>query len=256
MQDPTQRFSDRVENYAKYRPTYPRAVVEILAVECHLATASIIADIGSGTGILAQLFLDNGNRVLGVEPNREMREAGERLFADCMGFTSIAGTAESTTLPDHSVDFVTAGQAFHWFNREKARAEFTRILKPGGWVVLVWNDRRINSTPFLEAYEKLLLTYAIDYREVSHRLITDEVIASFFRPGEFKLKVFGHTRMQDLEGWKGGLLSASYTPQEGHPNYAPMLDELRSLFQAHQVNGMVPAEWDTKMYYGQLPFQK
>jgi ubiquinone/menaquinone biosynthesis C-methylase UbiE len=255
MQDPTQRFSDRVENYVRYRPTYPQAVVETLAVECRLKPASIIADIGSGTGILTKLFLDNGNRVQGVEPNREMREAGERLLVDCAGFASIATTAESTTLPDHSVDFVTAGQAFHWFNREKARAEFTRILKPGGWVVLVWNDRRINSTPFLEAYEKLLLTYTLDYREVSHRLITDEVIASFFRPGEFKLKIFDHTRMQDFEGWKGGLLSASYTPQEGHSNYAPMLDELRSLFQAYQVNGMVPAEWDTKMYYGQLPTQ-
>jgi ubiquinone/menaquinone biosynthesis C-methylase UbiE len=142
MQDPTQRFSDRVENYVRYRPTYPQVVVETLAVECHLTTASIIADIGSGTGILTKLFLDNGNRVL-VEPNREMREAGERLLVDCAGFTSIAATAESTTLPDHSVDFVTAGQAFHWFDREKARAEFTRILKPGGWVVLVWNDRRL-----------------------------------------------------------------------------------------------------------------
>jgi ubiquinone/menaquinone biosynthesis C-methylase UbiE len=185
-----------------------------------------------------------------------MREAGEQLLVDCAGFTSIAATAESTTLPDHSVDFVTAGQAFHWFDRAKARAEFTRTLKPGGWVVLIWNDRRTISTPFLVAYENLLLTFALDYQEVNHRLITDEVIASFFRPGEFKLKVFDHTRMQDYEDWKGGLLSASYTPQKGHPNYAPMLDELRSLFQVHQVNGMVPAEWDTRMYYGQLPFQE
>ncbi len=133
---------------------------------------------------------------------------------------------------------------------------FDAILKPGGWVVLIWNDRRTISTSFPAAYENLLLTFALDYQEANHRLIADEVIASFFRPGEFKQTVFDHTRMQDFEGWKGGLLSASYTPQEGHPNYAPMLDELRSLFQAHQVNGLVPAEWDTKMYYGQLSFQE
>jgi SAM-dependent methyltransferase len=252
VQDPTQRFSDRVENYVKYRPTYPKEILDVLKSECHLTTSSVIADVGSGTGILTKLFLDNGNNVLGIEPNREMREAGERLLSGYAGFTSIAATAESTTLLDHSVDFVTAGQSFHWFDREKVRAEFVRILKPGGWIVLVWNDRRVNSTPFLEAYEKLLLTWALDYREVTHRLITDEVIASFFWPAEFKQAVLFHQRMQDFEGWKGGLLSASYAPQEGHPNYAPMLDELHSLFQAHQMNGLVPVEWDTKMYYGQL----
>ena len=252
MRDPTQRFSDRVENYMKYRPTYPKEILDVLKAECRLTESSIIADIGSGTGILTKLFLDNGNHVFGIEPNREMREAGERLLSEYPGFTSIAATAESTTLPDHSVDFVTAGQAFHWFDREKVRAEFARILKPGGWVVLLWNDRRINSTPFLQAYEKLFLTFALDYQEVTHHLITEEVIASFFWPEEFKQAVLPHTRMQDFEGWKGGLLSASYTPQEGHPNYAPMLDELRSLFQVHQVNGMVPAEWDTKMYYGHI----
>ena len=251
--DPTQRFSDRVGNYVKYRPGYPAAVIDTLRTDCQLTGASVVADVGSGTGILTELFLKNGARVFGVEPNREMREAGERLLRGYPRFTSIAATAEATTLPAHSVDFVAAGQAFHWFDRRQARQEFRRILKPQGWVVLVWNKRRTEATPFLEAYEKLLLTYAIDYQTVTHRLITDEVIAAFFRPGVFKLKVFESSRLQDFEGCKGGLLSASYTPQAGHPNYEPMLAELRSIFEAHQVNGMVPFEYDTKMYYGQLP---
>jgi ubiquinone/menaquinone biosynthesis C-methylase UbiE len=252
MQDPTQRFSDRAENYIKYRPTYPQAVIETLVAECHLTAASIIADVGSGTGILAKLFLDNGNRVLGIEPNREMREAGERLLSEYPGFTSVAATAESTTLPDHSVDFVAAGQAFHWFDQEKTRAEFARILKPGGWVVLVWNDRRVNSTPFLEAYEKLLLTWALDYHKVNHRLITDKVIAAFFQPGEFKLKRLANQQLFDLEGVKGRLLSSSYAPEKGHPNHVPMLNDLRSIFQAHQVGGQVSFEYDTLVYYGQF----
>src|SRR5689334_15561560 len=134
MVDPTLRFSNRVDNYSKYRPTYPSAVLDLLAAECGLTSNALIADIGSGTGLLAELFLTNGNRVVGVEPNREMRAAGERLLANAPGFTSVDGTAEATTLAAGSVDFVTAGQAFHWFDRALARVEFARILKPEGWV--------------------------------------------------------------------------------------------------------------------------
>jgi ubiquinone/menaquinone biosynthesis C-methylase UbiE len=253
MMDPTQRFSDRVENYVKYRPHYPVAIIDTLRADCRLTGNSVIADVGSGTGILTELFLKSGAHVFGVEPNREMRVAGERLLEGYTRFTSIAATAEATTLPAHSVDFVAAGQAFHWFDRQQARQEFFRILKPQGWVVLIWNERRTEGTPFLEAYEKLLLTYAIDYTAVDHRLVTDEVVAAFFRPGVFKPKIFENSQPQDFEGCQGRLLSSSYIPQTGHPNYEPMLAELRSIFDAYQVNGMVSFEYDTKMYYGQLP---
>jgi SAM-dependent methyltransferase len=251
--DPTQRFSDRVENYVKYRPHYPTAVVDTLRADCRLTDDSVVADVGSGTGILTELFLKSGARVFGVEPNREMRTAAERLLGGYARFTSVAATAEATTLPAHSVDFVTAGQAFHWFDRQKARQEFRRMLKPQGWVVLVWNERRTKAMPFLEAYEKLLLTYATDYTSVDHRLITDEVIAAFFRPGAFKLKVFESSQLQDLEGCRGRLLSSSYAPQAGHPNHEPMLAELRRIFDAYQVNGLVSFDYETKMYYGHLP---
>ncbi len=253
MLDPTQRFSDRVENYVKYRPHYPAAIVDTLQADCGLTGDSVVADVGSGTGILTELFLKSGARVFGIEPNREMRAAGERLLQGYARFTSIAATAEATTLPAHSVDFVAAGQAFHWFDRQKVRQEFWRILKPQGWLVLIWNLRRTQASPFLEAYEKLLQTYAIDYAAVDHRLITDEIIAAFFRPGTFKLEVFENSQPQDFEGCQGRLLSASYTPRPDHPSYAPMLAELRSIFDAHQVKGMVSFEYDTKMYYGQLP---
>src|SRR5439155_23726894 len=153
--DPTQRFSDRVHNYVLYRPRYPTAILHPLKIDCRLTSGSIIADVGSGTGFLAEVFLSNGNRVFGIEPNPEMRQAGERLLASWPKFKSVAATAESTSLPDRSVDFVTGGQAFHWFDREACRAEFKRILRPDGWVVLVWNDRRTDSTAFLSAYEQL-----------------------------------------------------------------------------------------------------
>lgn len=147
MTDPTQRFSSRVENYSRYRPSYPRQVLELLFEECGLTAASIIADIGSGTGIMTRLFLENGNQVFAVEPNREMRQEAEWNLASYSHFVSVDATAEATTLRAGSVDFVVAAQAFHWFDREKVRPEFVRILKPEGWVVLVWNDRRPDSTP-------------------------------------------------------------------------------------------------------------
>ena len=137
MVDPTQCFSNRVENYARFRPYYPQAVPELLKAECGLTSASVIADVGSGTGVLSEMFLERGNRVFGVEPNEEMRKAGERLLERYPNFTSVAGTAEDTKLVTPSVDFVVAGQTFHWFDAARSRGEFARILRAGGWVALV-----------------------------------------------------------------------------------------------------------------------
>ena len=252
MKAPTLRFSNRVEYYIKYRPSYPDDVIEALGRECGLSGQSSIADIGSGTGLLSELFLKNGNRVLGVEPNREMREAGERLLQQYRNFTSVEGTAEATTLADHSVDFVTAGQAFHWFDRMKARAEFSRILKANGWVVLIWNDRLTDSSVFLRAYEALLQEFGTDYAAVDHRNVDADAITAFFAPQPVMLRKFENRQVFDFEGLKGRLLSSSYTPEPGHPNHQRMIDTLRALFDAHQVAGKVSFEYATLMYYGQL----
>src|SRR5262245_59197860 len=197
MKDVTQRFSSRVENYIKYRPGYPNEVIETLRSECGLTADSIIADVGSGPGILAEMFLKNGNEVYGVEPNREMREAGERLLKDYPRFRSVAARAEETALPDHSVDFVTAGQSFHWFDREKCRVEFVRTLKPGGRVVLIWNDRATTTTRFLIDFEKLLKDYSTDYEQIDHKQITDDVIRDFFGSDQFRLKQFNNSQVFD-----------------------------------------------------------
>lgn len=252
MRDPTRRFSTRVENYVKYRPDYPVAILDLLRGECGLTPACVIADIGSGTGISAQLFLANGNRVYGVEPNREMREAGERLLAQYPRFVSIAATAERTTLPDALADFIVAGQAFHWFDRESARTEFSRVLKPGGWVVLMWNERRVDDTPFLQDYERLLRTYSTDYAMVDHRQMDDSVLGAFFGPGGFRLARFDNAQQFDFEGLRGRLLSSSYAPEPAHPNYEPMLLELRCIFEAHRSHGTVTIAYDTNVYWGRL----
>jgi len=251
VSDPTKRFSSRVENYVRYRPGYPPEIVALLHAQCGLTSSSVIADIGSGTGMLSRLFLENGNRVFGVEPNQAMREAGEELLAESENFTSISGTAESTTLPAASVDFVTAAQAAHWFDRDKARQEFVRILAPRGWTALIWNDRRTDSTPFLREYENLLLTYSIDYREVQHRNMS-ETIDRFFAPARFQQSVLEMRQEFDYAGLEGRLLSSSYAPLSGHPNHAPMMAELRRIFDKYQVNRRVVMEYDTQVFYSQM----
>lgn len=248
--DPTKRFSNRVENYVRYRPGYPAEIIDLLRQECGLAQNSIAADIGSGTGKLSELFLKAGCNVFGVEPNKEMREAGERM--DFPNFTSIDGAAEATTLPGHSVDFITAGQAFHWFDHPKCHAEFSRILKPSGWVVIVWNDRSTNASPFLEDYEKLMLEFGTDYKEVNHRR-TDkpELIEKFFgTPPRFKN--FSNVQQFDFEGLKGRVLSSSYAPEAGQPKHEEMLAALKRIFDTRQKNGLVAFEYDTHVYYRHL----
>lgn len=254
MTDPTQRFSSRVANYVKYRPSYPTAIVDLLTTECGLTSDSTVADIGSGTGLLAELFLKVGNRVWGVEPNREMREAGEQLLRGYERFVSVAATAEATTLPDRSVDFITAGQAFHWFDRSRVGAEFARILKPHGWIALIWNERRTASTPFLRAYEQLLHTYSPDYAQVDHKQVDSDVIQAAFPALAFKTRSFDNQQRFDFDGVKGRLLSSSYAPEAGHPNHEPMLAELAAIFEQHQTHGEIVFEYDTRVNYGQLEF--
>src|SRR5215471_17721324 len=245
----TSRFSDRVENYILYRPGYPTAALETLQHECGLNSAHVIADIASGTGIGTRVLLENGNAVYGVEPNTDRREAGERLLADFPRFTSVNGKAEATSLSDASIDFVTSAQAAHWFDRVRAGQEFSRILKPSGWLVLLWNEREVDTTPFLGDYEQLLLTYGTDYADVRHEGTTDAV-HEFFDPEPYTERVFPLTQEFDYSGLEGRLLSSSYAPGPEHPKHSAMLSELRKLFEQHAQGGRVRFDYKTRVYFG------
>ena len=252
MSHSTTRFSSRVENYIKYRPSYPAQVIDWLRDQCGLSTNSVVADVGSGTGIFSQLLLLVVGRVYGIEPNREMREAGERLLGQHANFVSLNGTSEATTLPDHSVDLITAAQAFHWFDRTKTRQEFVRILKPDGWVALVWNGRREDSTPFLTAYEQMLLKYSTDYTQINHRNVDDAEVADFYAPGPMSILHVDNVQMFDYDGVKGRLLSSSYVPDVGQPNHEPMMRELEHIFAQHHQQDRIAFEYDTVVYLGRL----
>lgn len=251
MVDTINRFNNRVEDYAKFRPTYPRPIMDLLEADCGLAKTSLVADVGSGTGILAEMFLRNGNTVFGVEPNAEMRSSAESLLSNYHQFKSVDGAAEATTLDSRSIDIITAAQAFHWFDRSRARAEFGRILKPQGWVALIWNERRLDSTPFLRAFEELLMQYGTDYQKIRHENVTGE-IADFFAPQGFRRESFENIQTFDFESLLGRVRSASYTPEPDNQSFAPMVASLREIFDEHQQCGTIAFEYDTRIYYGQL----
>ncbi|MEO5912747.1 MAG: class I SAM-dependent methyltransferase [Luteolibacter sp.] len=246
--NPTTRFSDRVDNYVKYRPSYPLEVIDALKSHCGLTPSTIVADIGSGTGILTRLLLQNGNHVLAVEPNLEMRVAAERLLVSESGFESRDGSAEETGLANGSVDLIVAAQAFHWFDRELSKKEFRRILRPGGWIVLIWNERETETSEFLAAYESLLEQHTIDYQRVNHTNITDDVLSEFFKPGIFETLTFRNSQRFDFEGLKGRCMSSSYIPNEGQPGHERMISSLEEIFDRYQTEGWVEFEYRTNLY--------
>jgi ubiquinone/menaquinone biosynthesis C-methylase UbiE len=164
--DPPGRFSDRVEDYVRFRPSYPAAVIELLRAEVGVGPGCTVADVGSGTGILTALLLESGSRVIAVEPNPAMRGAAEESLATHPRFVSVEGSAEATGLDDSSVDGITVAQAFHWFRVDDTAREFARILHPGGWVALIWNSRPLSGSPFLCAYESFLEEWGTDYTAV------------------------------------------------------------------------------------------
>jgi ubiquinone/menaquinone biosynthesis C-methylase UbiE len=251
MTDTVQRFSNRVENYIKYRPDYPREIIAHLTQNCSLRRDSIIADIGCGPGISSRMFLENGNRCLGVEPNAAMRLAAAQQMAAYTAFSLVDGTSEQTTLPDASVDMVIAAQAFHWFDAEKTRPEFQRILTPGGHIVLMWNERQLGTTQFLIEYEAFLLKYATDYTKVRHENVDAESLEAFFRK-PYDAATFQNVQVFDFDGLKGRLFSASYMPSETDEISGAMIDELTMLFAKHNENGRIRVFYDTNVYTSQV----
>ncbi|QJB39532.1 class I SAM-dependent methyltransferase [Chitinophaga oryzae] len=251
MQNSTSRFSNRVEDYVKYRPHYPAEMISFLEQQSVLQPGMLLADIGSGTGISSELFLQKGYAVLGVEPNQEMREKSEELLKGYAKFFAVDGTAEHTTLEKHCIDVIIAGQAFHWFNQVTTRAEFTRILKPEGYVILFWNERMTNS-PFEKAYEQLIEKHGNQYKELNHRNIDIAVIEQFFHPAGVTLTEFANKQVFDYNGLEGRLLSSSYMPTREDARYPSMVEDLKQLFGQFQEDGHITIHYTTRMYWGRL----
>jgi hypothetical protein len=246
--DPTQRFSDRVENYVKFRPNYPDALIRFLLER--LPLPATIADIGSGTGILSAQLLGAGFQVFGVEPNAPMRQEAERSLGEHPAFHSVVGTAENTTLASSSVGAVTCAQSFHWFDRRRCRAEFERILRAPKLVLLVWNER-VFEGPMVE-YDRILKESAPEYSTIGRRNITEADIAEFFAPDRFDLASFPHSQRLDREAFIGRVLSSSYVPNIGQPGHDAFIDKLGTFFENHSQAGRLEFPYQTRVYAAEL----
>ncbi|GAB2575589.1 class I SAM-dependent methyltransferase [Dyella jejuensis] len=248
----TERFSDRVADYVRYRPTYPTALLDWLHHAQGVTPDWKVADVGAGTGISSKLFLDAGHSVIAVEPNAAMREAALAWLASHARFRAVDGRADATTLDDASVDLVSVAQAFHWFDPASTRREFQRILRPGGLAAIYWNSRRLTGTPFLEGYEALLQTYGTDYTSVAERYADEPRMREWFGAGWRGTAHFDHGQLLDFDALRGRLMSSSYAPKAGHPKHAPMIEALRMLFDACQVDGKISFDYDTRVYLGEM----
>ena len=250
---PTERFSNRVGDYVRHRPGYPAGLVAWLHEAQGIDAGQSVADIGAGTGISTRMWRDAGHEVVAVEPNAAMREAGAATFADDQRVRWVAGTAEDTTLGDASVDVVSAAQAFHWFDPAPTRAEWARILRPGGLAVLLWNIRAVERSPLMAEYDALQHAHGIDYAQVADRHPDDETVALWYGGGLRATASFPHAQRLDFEGLLGRLLSSSWAPRAGHPKHAPMVAALRTLFDRHAVDGRVEFDYDARAFIGTLP---
>lgn len=248
---PTERFSGRAEDYARSRPGYPPAAIDLLAARCGLSPSAVVADIGSGTGLLTEPLLERAAQVFAVEPNAQMRAAAEARLGGRARFHSVNGTAEATTLAPQSIDLIVVGQALHWFDVPRARREALRIIRSGGCGALLWNERPADPGPFLADYEALLLRRAAEYAQIKARRAAEEHMRDFLGAGMERAS-FPNQQTFDFEGLKGRLLSSSYAPEPGHPQYQPLFAELQELFHRHARGGRVVFPYQTLVYFAPL----
>jgi SAM-dependent methyltransferase len=249
--NPTERFSDRADAYVRARPTYPDAVVAHLERAGALGPGATVVDLGVGTGLSAEPFLRAGYAVTGVEPNDAMRESGDRFLAAWPRYRSVKGTAEATGLPAHCARLAIAGQAFHWFDPPRARAEALRILVPGGWAALMWNDREVTGDAFAEGYEALCHRFGRDYDTIRTRHVDPEALAEFF--GRVPaMAEFAHVRRLDFETMAALAASASYLPAPGTTGHEPLMKALRGLFDACSSDGMIALRYRLRVHCAPL----
>ncbi len=246
--DSKERFTNRVNDYRKYRPNYPEELIGVIKEICSLNDESIVADIGSGTGIMTEILLPHFRKVYAVEPNANMRIAAEQQYSSNQKFVSINGSAEGTTLSSNSIDLIISAQAFHWFDRSLSKREFQRILKPNGWVVLVWNTRVISGDPFHIELEEFLRRETPEYGKIHHKNIDIKTLCEFFSQKEIVSKELPNHQILDWDGMKGRFLSASYIPAPGQPGHEFIVDGLKKIFLKHQSNGNVTLKYVTEMY--------
>jgi SAM-dependent methyltransferase len=248
---PAQRYSGKVESYARYRPSYPAAALDVLERECRLGCGARLADVGSGTGVFTQLLLDRGHHVFAVEINPEMRAAAEARLGSDSRLHSVAGCAEATTLPDGSVDAIVAAQAFHWFDPVRVVPEFERILRPGGGAIaLIWNNRRIDADRFHAELEQAIVDGCPDYTRFQLAEVEFSVarLAQMFPGRRVVEHEFDSVHPLGLDGLHGLISSVSYCPPPGTAEHERLMVALQRLFERHHDRAVVSIRYRVQLF--------
>ena len=248
-----EKFTGKADIYAKYRPTYPDSFIKYLYHDIGFNNNSVIADIGSGTGILTELLLKQGSTVYGIEPNEDMRKSAEITLSLYSNFHSVNATAEQTDRPDLSVNYITAAQAFHWFDRKRFKSECQRILCKNGLVVLVWNSRD-NTSDLVKENDLINRKFCPNFKGFSGgmRGESPEEYRDFFKNGLCEYKIFNHDLLFDEDGFIGRNMSASYAPRPTEYNYEPYVSALKQLFEKYNASGILCMPNLTRSYVGQV----
>lgn len=239
-------FSGKQQYYDDFRPSYPAEAIDF--IRKRIGENAVVADIGSGTGKLAALLAGHASRLYAVEPNADMRRILRHRTAELPQVHLIAATAESLPLPNHSVDVITVGEAYHWFDNEQTRAEFRRILKPGGHVFLLWN--RFVHNAFYD--EMLAVQQAYSTAPSPRQRTRDDRADALFGPGQWEQRTFAHTLQQTFEQFYGGMSSASSAPEAGTVSGNAYRAAVQALFDRHAARGRVATHVETVCYAGTL----
>ncbi|MFZ4508569.1 MAG: class I SAM-dependent methyltransferase [Fimbriimonas sp.] len=236
---PTERFSSRVADYVRYRPSYPEAAIELLRAA---AGSPTVADIGAGPGNLTRLLAPWAPNVWAVEPNEAMREAGVELLREFPNVQFLDGSAEATGLPDNSVDLITCGQSFHWFDLEPTIRKFRRILRHGGSIALIWNIRR-SDTPFMSELGEVLAQAS---GESGVKDDEGDRIARLFEGADYREHHFPYAQSHGREDFIGRIRSSSYAPLHD----SSFFQRLNDLFDRHSAHEVVDILYTTNVHLG------
>lgn len=248
--DSSNRFNQKASHYSKARPSYPDECVDWILDRVGFSSNISVADVGSGTGILTELFLKRGAFVFGVEPNSEMRAEAERsLLSEYELFRSVSGSAEETSLMDDSVQLVTVAQAYHWMDPEKTTSEFRRILQPGGLVALLWNDRQAEASEFMSGYEELLEKYGTEFEEIRDRATVRGLDSLFGQDSFEEFKAINVVSMS-IDDLHGLVQSLSYLPSAGEKGFQELSEDLGRLFESQEEDGEVRFVYETSCFLG------
>ena len=250
VEDFTRRFTGRALFYSTSRPSYPSRILDILRTEIGFDQTYVIADIGSGTGLLSELFLTNGNRVIGVEPNDDMRLFAQNKLGKSQKFLNVKGTAENTGLESASIDLVTVGQALHWFDCEASSREFARILKANGHVCIIYNDRNHDDS-FMKDYDRIVSKYARNRANVPS--LDDAYLSRFFKKRKYSRFSLPNEQFLDFEGLLGRMTSASYMPGPADDKlFAGLKEDVTHVFKEHAKLGKIRMLYDTIVFLGKI----